>query len=115
MLYDFFVLVLALCALLRLPGRSGLWKLLILDGLVYFLSKAWLLSCHFTISCASLVAFTCYAACTVMVFLNLNTVSIFMVSDPATIIATMAANRSFLRIGTFTAVRCAFALVGIYF
>jgi hypothetical protein len=51
MLFDLIVLVLALRALLRVPGRSGLWKLLILDGLVYFLSKSELSEYLFTISC----------------------------------------------------------------
>jgi len=85
MLFDLIVLVLALRALLKLPGRSSLWKLLFLDGFLYFL-----------------IAFTCYLAATIMAFLDLNPIMLFMVSDPATILAATAANRSFVRVHTWS-------------
>ncbi|KAG8875508.1 hypothetical protein FRB98_007785 [Tulasnella sp. 332] len=84
MCFDFIVLALALYALLQLPGISTLWKLLFYDGLAYFL-----------------IAFTCYLAVTIVAVLDLNGVMMYMVSDPATIIATTAANRSFVRVLTY--------------
>ncbi|KAG9033903.1 hypothetical protein FRB95_014106 [Tulasnella sp. JGI-2019a] len=84
MCFDFIVLCLALRALLKLPGVSSLWKLLFFDGLAYFL-----------------IAFTCYLAVTIVAVLDFNGLMMYMVSDPATIIATTAANRSFVRVFTY--------------
>lgn len=41
MTFDFLVLVLSTLGLLRLPGRSatGIWSLLLRDGLFYFLGE----------------------------------------------------------------------------
>jgi len=83
MLFDFLVLALATFALLRVPGRSSLWKLLFLDGLCYFL-----------------VAFVCYLATTVVVFLSVSIPLRWMFSDIANIFVAIAACRSFVRLAT---------------
>ncbi|KAG9032602.1 hypothetical protein FRB95_001188 [Tulasnella sp. JGI-2019a] len=85
MSFDFTVLCLALWALIKLPGVSSLWKLVFFDGLAYFI-----------------VAFSCYLAVTIVaVFPGIKPVVMYMVSNPATIIAATAANRSFVRVVTY--------------
>lgn len=83
MLFDFAVLVLATIALLRVPGHSSLWKLLWIDGLVYFF-----------------VAFICYLAVTIVVFLSISVELWWMFSDLANIFVAVAACRSFVRLAT---------------
>lgn len=112
MFFDLIVLILALRALLRQSRGSNLWKLLFYDGLSYFVSEllggrrgdvsSSSLSILMLLCSLSLpVAFTCYLAATIMAFLDLNATTIFMVADPATILAATAANRSFVRILTW--------------
>lgn len=83
MLFDFTVLALATIALLRVPGRSSLWKLLWIDGLVYFF-----------------VAFVCYLAITIIVFLGISVELRWMFSDFANIFVAVASCRSFVRLVT---------------
>jgi len=83
MIFDFVVLTLALWALLRVPGRSTLWKLLFLDGIIYFV-----------------LAFTCYLACTIVVWLGISIPLTYMFTDTATVCVSIAACRSFVRLFT---------------
>ncbi|KAG9037057.1 hypothetical protein FRB95_006910 [Tulasnella sp. JGI-2019a] len=85
MSFDLIVLCLAFRALLKLPGASSIWNLLFLDGLAYFI-----------------IAFTCYLTVTIIAFFpGVNPIVMYMVSDPATIIAATVANRSFVRVITY--------------
>lgn len=67
MCFDFLVLFLALYALLRMHGRSSLWNLIFIDGLVYFA-----------------IAFASYLACAITAFLTTTPWLLFIFWDTAT-------------------------------
>lgn len=105
MCFDFSVLLVASAALLRFGHEgSSLWRLLFVDGILYFLSKSAIKgrSCSDPSSLLSTVVFACYLTCTIIAFIDNNVALALMLSDSATIIARIAACRSFLRVGTYT-------------
>ncbi|CCA78000.1 hypothetical protein PIIN_00712 [Serendipita indica DSM 11827] len=84
MFTDLIVLILTLVGLLITPGRSQLWKLLLNDGILYFL-----------------VAFLVNTVPAVMLLINLNPVMNVMFSIPAVGISSSVACRSFVRLSEF--------------
>ncbi|KAG8897482.1 hypothetical protein FRB99_008123 [Tulasnella sp. 403] len=87
MSFDLIVLVLSTYGLLFAPGRSrsGLYTLLIKDGLVYFI-----------------VAFTSNTVAVILVLLDLNPVMNIIASVPAAAISATVACRSFVRLSTYS-------------
>lgn len=109
MLFDFIVLCLACIALLRVPGgsklygRSDFWRVLFVDGMVNFLSTSSHLPSAFPLPATEAnrpVACTFYLACTITVFVNSGMWVPYMILDVATVAVSIAACRSFVRIGT---------------
>jgi len=84
MFTDLIVLILTLVGLLITPGRSQLWRLLLGDGILYFL-----------------VAFLANTIPAVSLLLNLNPVMNLMFSIPAIALSTSVACRSFVRLSEF--------------
>lgn len=86
MFTDLIVLILTLIGLLITPGRSQLWKLLLSDGILYFL-----------------VAFLANTIPAVCLLINLNPVMNIMFSIPAIALSSTVACRSFVRLSEFAA------------
>lgn len=86
MFTDLIVLILTLVGLLLTPGRSQLWKLLLGDGVLYFL-----------------VAFIANTIPAVFLLLNLNPVMNIIFSIPAIALSSSVACRSFVRLSEFAA------------
>jgi len=86
MFTDLIVLILTLVGLLMTPGRSQLWKLLLADGILYFL-----------------VAFLANTVPAVFLLMNLNPVMNVMFSIPAIALSSSVACRSFVRLSEFAA------------
>jgi len=90
MIFDFLVLLLSTIGLLRVGGRSGsggsgLWSLLIKDGLVFFI-----------------VAFGSNLVEVILLLLNFNPVMNVMASLPAASITATVACRLFVRLSTYS-------------
>ncbi|KAG8969622.1 hypothetical protein FRB90_010722 [Tulasnella sp. 427] len=87
MSFDLIVLVLSTVGLVFAPGRnrSGLYNLLVRDGLVFFI-----------------VAFTSNAVAVVLVLLDLNPVMNVIASVPAAAVSCTVACRSFVRLSTYS-------------
>ncbi|KAG9032012.1 hypothetical protein FS837_002841 [Tulasnella sp. UAMH 9824] len=87
MSFDLIVLVLSTVGLVFAPGRnrSGLYNLLVRDGLVFFI-----------------VAFTSNAVAVVLVLLDLNPVMNVIASVPAAAVSATVACRSFVRLSTYS-------------
>ncbi|TFK56073.1 hypothetical protein OE88DRAFT_1652664 [Heliocybe sulcata] len=79
--FDLTVLVLTVTSLIRSDGRSGLWKILFTDGLVYFVATA---------SANSVPA--------ILNVLNLNTTMNVIATVPAATVASIAACRAVIRL-----------------
>lgn len=88
MFTDLIVLVLTLVGLLMTPGRSQLWKLLMGDGILYFL-----------------VAFLANTIPAVCLLINLNPLMNIMFSIPAIALSSSVACRSFVRLSEFASPR----------
>lgn len=86
MVFDLIVLVVASFALAQVPGtsmggHSRIWKLLFVDGMSYFV-----------------IAFAFYLACATLAWTHASVVIIYIVSDLATVLVSIAACRSFVRL-----------------
>lgn len=87
MCFDLTVLVLSTIGLVFAPGRnrSGLYNLLIRDGLVYFI-----------------VAFSSNAVAVILILLNLNPIMNVIAAVPAAAVSSTVACRSFVRLSTYS-------------
>lgn len=87
MAFDLIVLVLSTIGLVFAPGRnrSGLYNLLVRDGLVFFI-----------------VAFTSNTVAVVLILLNLNPIMNIIASVPAAAVSCTVACRSFVRLSTYS-------------
>ncbi|KAG8748820.1 hypothetical protein FRC14_001930 [Serendipita sp. 396] len=86
MFTDLIVLILTLVGLLITPGRSQLWKLLVGDGVLYFI-----------------IAFVANTIPAIFLLLNLNPVMNVMFPIPAIALTSSVACRSFVRLSEFAA------------
>jgi len=84
MAFDFIVLCTTVVGLLMTGGRSGVWKLLFVDGVVYFL-----------------VTFTANAFPAILNLLNLNPAMNVIAAVPACVVSTIAATRAVVRLQEF--------------
>lgn len=101
MCFDFVVLALALVALLRFQGRTRLWHLLFVDGIVYVFRGSNFLrhpshETKFTNAC--LVAFGCYLVCSIMAWMGSSVPMVYTATEVATVVVSIAACRSFIRL-----------------
>lgn len=75
MVFDFVILAVACTALLKHPAQTSLWRMIFVDGLIYFTSKPFM---HCLLPLGShanergSVAFTGYLICAVFAYLNLD-------------------------------------------
>ncbi|KAG8832044.1 hypothetical protein FRC17_002154 [Serendipita sp. 399] len=86
MFTDLIVLILTLVGLLMTPGRSQLWRLLLGDGILYFV-----------------IAFVANTIPAVFLLLNLSPVMNVMFPIPCVALTTSVACRSFVRLSEFAA------------
>lgn len=111
MSFDLIVLVLSTIGLVFAPGRnrSGLYNLLVRDGLVFFIGESLRLGApakHLMTKTHNpsypLVAFTSNTVAVVLILLNLNPIMNIIASVPAAAVSCTVACRSFVRLSTYS-------------
>lgn len=81
MAFDLIVLIIASWALFRLPGRSNLWNLLIIDGLSYFAGEHGADLQVIFADVTWLAAFVSYLTVVIIALAAVSPILTYMVSD----------------------------------